>query len=547
MVAAIVSGVVFVVVRTALPHDHPPGSHEATHSNLLLASDALLALIAGWAALSLRRLVLVARGVEQDAASIAHRPGTFLGLFMIVWSVLLAWWAGEWPGHMRTDEAYLFDRVSSGASEPWLSTAYSVYVLSVMRVLRWFTAVSLVNTLLIAAAVADVLSLLLHAGAKRRWVVLIAALVVTSIPLGLTSICLSHDVLCVSLKALLFASLLRAIVRIRLSRGAAQAGLMVTPVLLALFAAMLRGENIVLPFVVPIALWLASAAGVGRALLAFAASAAFLLAWRGPLERSLIEPGYNPEWRSRYKLTLVINPLSYYLANQYWSPTPEQDREVLARVVDMNDMTRLHTPFDIDTYWTGASKGDVTNKEMREVQRLFRRATLDNPTLFLSSRVATVGGMLGFSPRANLWVYPRREQRPLEEYARGNPSMQRVFDAGMRWRERDLSPLSRLTHALRDWSLPRGFFSPGAWLWNAWPSLLVLVLALFTPRRAPAAALLAFVVLAPFALVALAGPASHFKYIFDVYLLGVLVLAVWLWDRAVASRRAERARVTARG
>lgn len=539
IIGGIVGALAFLLTHSLLPGPDVStlGVEEAVQAHRVHdTSNALVAILASWIALSLRSLIQNFRaGAQSDPVSVARRLRLFAMFFVPLLLALGGWWVGEWPGHWKTDEAYLYQQAVRGQAEPWLSTAYSVYAVTMLRFLGNYTLVSLVNAAIVAAALADVLSLLVHAGVRRWVAALLLVLACSSIPLGLLATSLSHDLLSAALRLSLAALVLRAVVRTTLAPQASAPPLGIGHAfILTSFAVSLRGENVVLVILVPLLLAAARAIRPARA-----ATLCFLLviaAWlcRGPLTRNLANP--DPDRESRYTLTLVINPLSYYLANDYWTPTPEQDRTVLSKVVDLNDVTRLYTPFDIHTYWIGASHGDVTGEEMRGVKKLFVRASLDNPGLFLSSRVATVSGMLGMTPRSNLWFYDHREQRPLEQYASSNPPMQRAFDDGYKWSEHP-GLIARCTHTLRDWSVPRGWTSPGHWIWNAWPSLLVLIAALTQARRTPKTALVACVIAGPFTLIALAGPASHFKYIYDLYASGFLLPACWVWER---SRRPAR-------
>ncbi len=536
MIWCMASVAAIVLARLSLPRA-PTDSLSVEDTTRLeavtLAVHSLLGLIAGWGAISFRSFVLNFRaGQGADIASIARRGRLFAGFFVPIMLVLLCWWIGEWPGHWKTDEAYLFQQAQQGVAEPWLSTGFSVYAILVLRTLGNYTLISLINCIVIAAVIADVLSLLVHAGLRRRMAVLLLALACTSVPLGLLATSLSHDLASAAIRLCLFAIVVRCVVR-KAVAGSAPPTFARTflsqfhVVVLVLFATALRGENIVLVVVIPAVLWLSGAVRARDAMWLIGMLCLNAVLLKGPLTKGLSRP--DPDRESRYALTLVINPLSYYVANNYWTPTPAEDEQVLAKVVEIDDLHTWHTPYDIQTYWIGASKGDVTPAEMREVKKLFVRATLDNPGLFLSSRAATVSGMLGMTSRSNLWFYDHREVRPLSKYAESNPPMQRAFDAGYTWRETP-SIIGRATHALRDWSVPRGWKTPGHWIWNAWPSLLVMIAAFAMARRTPKTALVACVIAAPFALVALAAPASHFKYIYDLYAVGFLLPAVWAWE-----------------
>ncbi len=426
---------VFVIARLLLPHEATGESATdqpfdvTLHARVMLASDVFISLLAGWAAVCLRRLIAAFRSPRTcDPTSIARRPRHFAVFFFPMLGVLLGWWLGEWPGHMMSDEAYMLQRVTAGETFPWLSTSFSVYAISILRTLHNFTAVSLINCVILAAVIADALSLLIHAG-LRRWIATVFFLLaITSVPLGMLATSLSHDILSASVKLCLVATVIRVVVRPRLTPRTPLPAFMIFNVfILTMIAATLRGENLALLLAIPLTLLLTGSLRPVRAATMCAGLIVLVVLWNGPVTRA-ISPD-EPHRKSRYSLTLLINPLGFYLANGYGTPSPEQDLATLARVVDLNDLRALYSPYNIDTYWRGASKGHVTPEEMVDVKRLFVRATLDNPGLFLASRTATFSGMLGMSPHTNFWFYEGRERKPLDGYPNSNPPLRQAFDA----------------------------------------------------------------------------------------------------------------------
>lgn len=516
-----------VLARVALAESVETG----TQWNVILAADVLSALIGCGLLLGAAGLI----GTLRRSEPARRRAPLTAGLWVALATPLTLWFIGEWPGHLQSDQAQLVNVVSQRLTDPWLSTLYSVYASAVTRVFGNITFVTAINILLISGVLAALLAFLASRGV-RLWVVwLFALLLMCSVPLGFLAIHLSHDVLTGFLKIAMVGVLLPALVRGReAGRPGCDGRTVAVLSVLTLAVSLLRGENLALLLYVPLILLVMRQARVAHV----AAMAVFLLAgtglYRVAIEPALIEPGVR-EWgyKERYQVSLLINPLGFMVHHKYFTPTPEEDKAAISEVIGWDKLVNSYTPFEIPYFWKDV-KGRTTPEQVARLRRVYLRAAVNNPALFVGSRVITFAGCLGGrSP----WYpfFSHREGADDERlYAHlAGP----VRESGLLFDRDSPGMLSRTTHALREWASPlRGPRSPGYYLWNAWPALVLLVVALVSAPRLPLTAAVAGVVAAPLVLLLLAAPASHFKYVTDLYIFGFLVVPLALFERHVRPR-----------
>jgi hypothetical protein len=269
--------------------------------------------------------------------------------------------------------------------------------------------------------------------------------------------------------------------------------------------------------------------------------AGFLLAgtgiYRVLIEPALIEPATR-DWgyKERYQVSLMVNPLGFMVHNGYYTLTPEEDKAAISEVIGWDKLVSSYTPFEIPYFW-GNVKGKTTPEQVARLRKVYVHAVLNNPALFAGGRVATFAGCLGGqSPwypffRFREGADDQRLYAHLEEFVR---------QSGLNFEREHPGALSRATHALRDWAGPRGWSSPGYYLWNAWPALVLLGAVLVNAARWPLTAAAAGVVAAPLVLLALAAPASHFKYVTDLYIFGFLIVPIALLELGPLRRLVRR-------
>jgi hypothetical protein len=271
-----------------------------------------------------------------------------------------------------------------------------------------------------------------------------------------------------------------------------------------------------------------------------AASAALVMLAGVFVFRSVIDPALwtnelrGTDIRNKYKVTLLLNPISFMYANHYYTPTPQQDREAISNVVGWERFVSEYNPLNIASYWDNVPHR-VDHERIAGFTRVYVESALNNPGLFLSNRVAVFCGCLGVNGACLYPFLPHREEIDRRIVFRG-------FEAEIR--RQGLAPanappnaLARLTKAIRDWSYPeKGFRSPGYFIWNTWPALALLIGLLVTWRSNPRAAAIALIFAAPVSLVFLGVPEAHFKYLTALYFFGFLSIPLAVFDRVLQKR-----------
>lgn len=512
-------GLFWLLMRSQMPMEVPygPGPTVVMAANVLCSSVAggvLAGLVRGW---QCRRRGLVSRW------------RSFSAFFLPLLGVLLAWFFGEWPGHFRSDQIRTFEMAKQHLVEPWLSSLWGLYAEGLFRLTGQFTVLALVNVVSLSWLLADVFSLVWSRGVARPWVLVFFGLALTSVPLALLAINLSHDILTAVVKLTIAVVMLKLLIARSAPSDPEPTSRYTLVVLgaLGVAAALLRGENIVLLVVLPLVLvW----RRVVPSRVAVALFVGMVVAHQG--FRRGVDPAINvvasqePDTANRYQLTLLLNPIGFMMANHYYSPTPERDREDLAKVIDPSCLASadLHEP---PCYWT-ALRPPVTDESLAGVRRVYVESILNNPHLFLSNRVATVLGGLGFARQAlPAFRFAREGDSDAELYGRAAPLLS---GAGLVF-DRNPSALQRVTHALREGVTPGGARSLGFWVWNGIPALLLLGVAACRWRTRPWASTLALLFGAPFVLFAVAVPASHVTYLTDVFILGFLWIPLMSFER----------------
>ncbi len=541
-------GVVLVVLRTGFAVS--PG--EQFQRNQVWASDVVLSLIASWLLWQGGRSGLEAWRARTGSESPAEREARllirdrlvpFLGLFVAFALPQVLWFIGEWPGHLDSDEQRSLFVFSRHEVEPWLSTLWGLYAGGLYRVSGQFTLPAVLNLLLLSWVLADVFSLMLRHGLSRKVAGVFVLLLMTSIPVGVMSTFLSHDILTGYLKLSLVAVLLRMLVRGALLKGGpgSTGGSLALLTGLVLATSLLRGENIALFLYVPALLLLTRQArplAVGLMLVVLVSGNLF---FRRVLEPQVSSPWYqSPDRHNRYALTLLLNPLGFLVNNNYSTPTPDEDQRAIDAVVDWACISNHPDLTEPDCYWTSL-RPPVTDEKMAAVKRVYIRAVLGNPVLFISNRVAVFLGQFGLNGKPSYPFFFEREKKTDAELYGEHAAL--VHDAGLRFERDNASVLSRITRRVRDWSFPQhGLLSPGFWVWNALPAFMLLVFLAATWRRNPISAALAGVLLVPLALVFGGAPASHVTYVTDLWVFGYLAIPLLVFERTVLKPRGATAR-----
>ncbi|WP_163867640.1 hypothetical protein [Myxococcus eversor] len=537
LLALLAGGIVFGAMRLTWPETPLP----VRERRLLQTSDMLLALVmAVGTFLVAWCLTLGAR--REDPTSVRHRWRLFLGLWAVFALPLLLWWVGEWPGHFHSDARQSLLVSSQYHVDPWLSSLWGIWAHGLHRATGQFSATSLFNVVILAALLADFFSLLLHLGLSRRVGTLFIALVVTSVPLGLMVINLSHDIINALLRLGIALILLRVLTRRKLT---GRSGL--TPVtlpvlaLLTAVATLFRGDSMALVLYVPAALLFSRQVRVGAAVALLLGTVAINQVFRRGVEPRLLQPWV--EMPQYYAMSLLLNPLGFMVTNHYVTRTPEEDKAVIEAVVAHSCLKDRYVIEESPCYWDSL-RPPLLPEKMAALRSVFLRMVRDNPALMLSNRLITFAGTLGLSPRAAFPVLPGREAYPPEQVF-GMAGVELLQKHGQE-ASRAPQAVARVTHWLRDASLPthggRSLYFP----WNGLPALLLTLWLVSRWRTWPVSAVTAGAVLAPALLVFIAAPASHPTYVADLWVFGYLAVPL-AWFEARVPRTKSAAPLSADG
>jgi hypothetical protein len=300
----------------------------------------------------------------------------------------------------------------------------------------------------------------------------------------------------------------------------------------------LRGENVALLAYIPLMLLVTRQARPQAVLKLAVWLVLASLLFRGVRAR-LDGPQMGEEAHRRYGLYLLYGPVGFMVTNNYSTPTPQEDRRVISDVIDYDGLIARYSPFAFLDY-VNSTRPYVSKESYRAFQRLYVRSAIDNPGLYLANRVMVLMRCIEAHPHT--WYNFMAHRESLTEAQICWPPYTGLFARhGMDFERENPSALSRLTHRLRDLSVPAGFASPGYYLWNAIPALGLTVLGVLGFRRFPVTASVCGVVAAPLVLFTAAVPATHFTYIFDLYVFGFLVIPIMMLESGPLRRLRTRA------
>jgi hypothetical protein len=540
--------VLFVATLLVLALCFPAPMATRLQRHFVRSGHVILALISSWLLTQGVRTVLELwrerqTGVVQDEERAARllirdRAWLFLGLFVLFATPLLLWFVGEWPGHFTSDERSTLASSRALKADPWLSTLWGLFAGAVHRLSGNYTTLSVINILLLSWVLADVFSLMLKHGLSRRVAAVFVLLIVTSIPVGTLSIFLSHDILTGFLKLSIIAVLMRMLVRSALLRGrpGSTTGSLVLLSVLIVATSLLRGENIALYLYIPALLLVTRQA---RPLVIGAMVLGLLggnLLFRRGVEPWVNDPWYQgEEFKNRYALSLMLNPIGFMLTNDYFTPTREEDRKAISDLVAWECINGKPDVYEPGCYWSHL-RFPISTERINALKRVYVSSILNNPAIFLANRVIVFFGHLGINTRPRFHLHFDREQYTDQQLYWGRADIMEV--EGLLFERENASALSRMTRKLRDWSAPRGgFTSAGYWIWNGVPAFALLLFLAATWRKNPISAALAGVILVPLGLVFGAAPASHINYVTDLWVFGYLAIPLLVFERKALKAR----------
>lgn len=208
-----------------------------------------------------------------------------------------------------------------------------------------------------------------------------------------------------------------------------------------------------------------------------------------------------------YGVANTVNPLGYVLQSRYMQD-PGQYLADISRVVDVERIKQMQTPYEIPAWWTGQLiRPEASKEDKREYFGAVRKFLLENPGVFLAGRVETFFGATGFYQDAF---------RYSDAYAQGWPPTT-IPPSQLRLDPHAGRPVPALHQLVDGWFRESTVYEPGVIKgavvhWNIIPALVILVACLFAYGIMPGVALASLIVLIRVPAVMLLAPASQYKY-----------------------------------
>lgn len=467
--------------------------------------------------------------VAHQLLPLLHRPRRSFLIVAGVWCCYLgAWLLVTWPGFIMTDTVDVVINARQLIVYEWFSYLHPLATMALLDVVPHLTVVAVVHIVLTAAVLAWATTSALDLGAPRWLVVGANVALAASAPLLTNTLLYSRDTVFALLHVLLALYVAQVVARRDVGWVAAArlAGLVG-------FLSVYRGDGIALVVVVPALVLLLVRPGRTASLRVVGCLAAALVAFHLVLPAVLAVR----EQPRAYELSLRMNPLGQVLQSDFYSADRDRDLAQLARVIDVEGVKELSTPYEIPAYWAGEWRQDASEADWAAFTETTDRLLRDNVSTVVAGRVRTFGAASGLAPGGFFGV----DTGPVSERHAW------VSDLRAMEGEPPSGPLYRAAGRYLQGSVEFGGLRPhGAVLqWNLLPWFAVLVAALALARRHPFAAAAAAVLLCRVPLVFMAAPASQFKYYYSVYLGGAIVLLLLLtgelrrWrDRQAAVGRA---------
>jgi hypothetical protein len=239
-----------------------------------------------------------------------------------------------------------------------------------------------------------------------------------------------------------------------------------------------------------------------------------------------------------YGVANTVNPLGYVLQSRHMQD-PKQYLDHISRVVDVERIKGMQTPYEIPAWWTGKLiKPQATDEDKRGYFGAVRRFLLENPGVFLAGRVETFFGATGFYQDAF---------RYSDAYAEGWPPTT-IPPSRLRLDPQAGRPVPALHKRIDGWFRESTIYEPGAIKgsvvhWNIIPALIILTACLLAYGVMPGVALASLIVLIRVPAVMLLAPASQYKYYLSAEFAGAFLFAAAVF---LTLRRFERRRVSSR-
>lgn len=498
---------------------------QRTKPVLLLVQVSLAVALAATITLAGRRAWRFSRKEDrrEHLATWVQRRRTGLAALAFLAACQGFWLVGHWPGFFGWDSGGAYYQATTLSYNPWYSVSHGLIGLAVLQIGGpWVLSVAQTAlTALLGAATAQ----LADDMKAPRWAIGVTVLALGLSPVvGTYSSFHTRDVLC----GILMAGLLTASFAIALSPSAR-----------VTLARTLEGRLVLFVSIVVLVLLRSEAAlTLGGAALAVA------VAWRAERRRILASVGACivaavvlnavlqralvadlSTWKSRYTVSVLINPICAIYSRRHYSPSPERDTRILSEVIDPEECRSNSDPYSIN-FWPGRGGNCCTEESAGKVVKLWWRLLRNNPDVYFGTRAHTFMAVLGLS--SFTW---RLSDHLHHSVAATDLTF---YNLGI-WRPVSwLTPFTNWQSELL-WNTVVAADKPQSTAgllsrfgWSAWLQFLILLGAVLAHNRAPVTAALCAALLARIAGVFAFAPASHLFYVYDLYLFGLLVPLLFL-------------------
>jgi hypothetical protein len=421
--------------------------------------------------------------------------------------------AAIWPGYLMTDSVSALKYSFEFPFNLWLGFFTPFYDAAVLQLLPNVAALVGVQLLLAAAVLAYACDTIVVATGRKAWALLFAVLVVCSPALVFNLGLQSRD----TLFSLLVLWLAVFVVRTGQGIIGGAGSMLLAGCIGGLTVAVRSGDGwlVLLPLAVIVA-WLTRSR---RQSGLFAAAALTVLLFSALLSAKLGQRGDA----FAYQVANTINPLGYVMQSKFSTDAGQHLGEI-AKVVDVDKIRALQTPYEIPAWWSGNLIRESATPQQRDAYLGHVGGYLrENVGIFVAGRVHTFFAANGLSDGGF---------KVQDLYASGwpaewiPPAKYHVDLAAGR-------PFPALAEATKSWIDGSAHFDPAltsgsALFWDLLPWIAVLLLVICFGPRVPGLRLAALLVFARVPVVFMTAPAAQFKYYLPVAIAAgfILVLAL---------------------
>lgn len=460
-------------------------------------------------------------------------------VFLVAFAWLLCWfsvwYAGVYPGAViPTDSSIMLSTVTGIEGYTQYSNAWGAFFSGLYWIFGTLQVVPITQLVLVAAALAYFVHGVRLLGAPR-WLIALTVVALSVLPaVPLSAILWSHDTASWALRIGIAAICINLVAARRSGESVQDLALLNGIAFLIAASVLVRSENLWLVAVVPFLLAFYGVMPGRRAIAVAGLCAAYIGGFA-----LLIAPRFYANPGVDYSLTILANPLRYfYNSTSFASSQFDRDRTLMENVLGKDWLTGQVAPYA--PYNTkGLRVASNFPAEQKELKERFVPLVLQNKTLFVRNRLKMASVLISGDNRVDYHClvtqyYP--DNGALDQFL--TPAQREIYrviakeedtrvgaaETTVSWLMKAMRPAQQSGEPLRRvlWSL-----APGV--------LFVIVGALALPSRRPEA-LPAAILILPMVTVLLLAPAAHFKYMTDVYVLGLFVPL--LLYSAVATRTA---------